>query len=206
MAMATSFHSLYLLTLSLWLSSVFSKTLFVEVPPGGEECFYEEYQKDETIDFLFAIKRGGQHDIEVKIYSPYNTLYAQKLGDKYDRFKKDVDTAGVYKLCFNNAMSRWTSKIVGIELLGPHRPEIMHYNKLTKKRHLNSMERTVYNIGAKLDSISQLQTLSTDMEQMFEDTIRSASEITSYVTILELFVVLVVYIYQIKTIRSWFKK
>lgn len=125
---------------------------------------------------------------------------------RYDRFKQQIDIEGTYRICFNNAMSRWTSKIVGIDLLGSHRPEIEHYNQLTKKRHLNTMERTIYNIGTKVDAIGRLQSLSLDMEETYEDTITSASNSASYITMIELFMVFVVYMYQIRTIRSWFKR
>lgn len=195
-----------LIILSLLFVSIWSKPVFIEVAPGGEECYYEEYTSEETMEFLYVVKRGGQHDIELKVYTPSNTLMIQKVGSKYDRFKQQVTQNGVYKICFNNGMSRWTSKIVGIDLLGSHRPEIEHYNQLTKKRHLNTMERTIYNIGAKIDAIGRLQSLSTDMEETYEDTVISASNAASYVTMLELSIVLIVYIYQIRTIRSWFKK
>ena len=195
-----------IIALSLWFVCLWSKPVFIEVAPGGEECYYEDYVKDETIEFLYVVKRGGQHDIELKIYTPFNTLLVQKVGSKYDRMKQKIDFNGTYKICFNNGMSRWTSKIVGIDLLGTHRPEIEHYNQLTKKRHLNTMERTIYNIGAKVDAIGRLQSLSNDMEETYEDTVLSANDIASYITMLELSVVLVVYIYQIRTIRSWFKK
>ena len=202
--MASSFISF--ITLSLCFVCLLSKPVFVEVAPGGEECYYEEYAADEMMEFLYVVKRGGQHDIELKIYTPTNNLLIQKVGSKYDRFKQKVDIQGTYKICFNNGMSRWTSKIVGIDLLGSHRPEIEHYNQLTKKRHLNTMERTIYNIGAKIDAIGRLQSLSSDMEETYEDTVISASNIASYITIIELSIVLCVYIYQIRTIRSWFKK
>eukprot|EP01083_Nonionella_stella_P128642 389870_1 len=98
----------FLIILSLLLSYVLSKPVFIEVAPGGEECYYEEYEKDETMEFLYVVKRGGQHDIELKIYTPYNNLLVQKVGSKYDRFKQQIDIAGTYKICFNNGMSRWT--------------------------------------------------------------------------------------------------
>lgn len=60
-----------------------SKPVFIEIAPGGEECYYEAYEKDETIEFLYVIKRGGSHDIELKVYTPYDSVLVQKVGTKY---------------------------------------------------------------------------------------------------------------------------
>ena len=194
-----------LLVILFLFSSIWSKPIFVDIPPRGEECYFEDYTRNETIEFLYVVKRGGDHDIELKIYSPNNALLTQKIGTRYDRFTQKIDSDGVYRICFNNHMSRFTSKLVGIDLLGTHRPQNVHYHQLMKKRNLNMMERSILNIGSRLDAIDRLQSLAVEMEETYEDAANHNSSLSSYTTMIELTIVLVVYLYQIKTIRSWFK-
>ena len=67
------------------------------------------------------------------------------------------------------------------------------------------MERSILNIGSRLDAIDRLQSLAVEMEETYEDAVNHNSSLASYTTMIELTIVLVVYLYQIKTIRSWFK-
>lgn len=63
----------YILLLCLWVTKVWSRAIFIEIPAGGEECYYEAYEKEEVMEFLVQIKRGGQHDIQIKVFSPYDS-------------------------------------------------------------------------------------------------------------------------------------
>lgn len=128
------------------------------------------------------------------------------MATKYHRYQLNIEFEGTYKICFNNGMSRFTPKLVGIDLLGSHRPQTVHYNQLMKKRHLNYMERTVLNIGRRLDAIGQLQELAVELEETYEDSVIASNNLSAYVSMVELSLVLIVYMYQIKTIRSWFKR
>ena len=131
-------------------------------------------------------------------------LIEEKVATKYHRYQLNIEYEGSYKICFNNGMSRFTPKMVGIDLLGSHRPQTVHYNQLMKKRHLNYMERTVLNIGRRLDAIGQLQELAVELEETYEDSVNASNSLAAYVSMVELSLVLIVYLYQIKTIRSWF--
>ena len=184
------------------------KPIFIEVGPGAKECFYEAYQPGEMMEFLYVVKKGGQHDIELMVYDPFNELIAQKIGSKYDRFRQQLSESvdGTYKICFNNAMSRWTAKTVGIDLLGSHRPQQPHYNQLTKQRHLNKMNNGVIKLSDRIDEIEQLQQISIDLDSTFFDMVKTNASNLSYFTLIQLFVVLAINVFQIRQIRAWFKK
>ena len=184
---------------------VICKPIYTEIPAGGEECFYEFYNAGEDIEFLYVIKRGGQHDIELKVFDPNNQLIAQKIATKYDRFQQKTTINGEYKICFNNGMSRWIVKLVGIDILGIKRPQIEHYNDLTKKRHLSLMERIMYNIEREIDKIDEQQQLSISIEQSYWNSVVNSSNLFSYITLFELGLLILINIYQIRKIRSWFK-
>lgn len=200
----TSILSIIILLMFTQMSN--SSPIFFDVPANGEQCFYEAYEVNESMEFLYVIKRGGEHDIELKIYNPFDDMIAQQIGIKYEKFSQIMTQSGVYKICFNNGMSHWTSKMVGIDILGDHRPPVSNYNELTHKRHLNTMEKTLMSIADNVDNIWMLVELGTDMEDVFWESVMNANSIFSYITLLEMCLLCIIYVYQIKQIRSWFSK
>ena len=199
---------LSLLLLLPLIGITYTKPVFVEVSPGGQECFFEEYGTGEMMEFLYVVKKGGQHDIELLVFDPSGDMIAQKMGSKYDRFRQQLSESieGTYKICFNNAMSRWTAKTVGIDLLGSHRPQQPHYNQLTKQRHLNKMNNGVIKLSDKIDEIDQIQEISKDLDATYWDTLQINANNLSYFTLIQLAAITIINVFQIKQIRAWFKK
>ncbi len=163
-------------------------------------------EKKTRIEFLYVVKRGGQADIELRVYDPLDKNLVTKLASKYDRFRENnLEKAGVYKICFNNGMSRWTSKIVGIDLLGSHRPQQAHYNHLAKQRHLGKMIDAVLNVADYVDEIEEYQEISRDMDDAFWSSVEANDSRYQYFTLIEVFLLFIINVWQIRSIRHWFR-
>ncbi|ETO00708.1 hypothetical protein RFI_36732 [Reticulomyxa filosa] len=182
------------------------KPLYVEVGPGKEECFYERYEVAEAIEFLYIVRRGGQHDIEIKLYDPADRVMEVKKTSKYDRFRyPSAPTTGVYKICFNNGMSRWTSKLAGIELLGNHKVDSEHYTNLAKQSNVGKIVDDIVNVGRKIEEIEEMQEVSIDMEEAFWEAVMAGNSTIAYMTMIEATILIFISIFQIRQIRMWFK-
>ncbi|ETO22938.1 hypothetical protein RFI_14251 [Reticulomyxa filosa] len=184
----------------------FAKPQFVEIWSGKEECFYEHYNTGEPIEFLYVVRHGGRHDIEMRLFDPMNRMIERRVTNKYDRYYLPSALAsGMYKICLNNAMSRWTNKVAGIELLGNHRMAIEHYNNLAKQRNLGKITDDVLQIVQQMDTVEDMQAVGMDVEEAFWEEIMSSSSTVAYMTMIEGTALFLTYVFQIRQIRLWFK-
>lgn len=103
---------IYFLVLVLLFIGAFGITMRIE--PRSEECFTETLDLGEAIEVRWSVQNGGLLDIEtlVKTFDKisFNKMYYE---GKQEGYHKIVPTApGPYSFCFNNRISRYTSKTV----------------------------------------------------------------------------------------------
>ncbi|XP_040573662.1 transmembrane emp24 domain-containing protein 1 [Lepeophtheirus salmonis] len=93
----------------------------VEIGAGKEECFYEQVNAGEIIEIDYQVVDGGSRnelDINFRIYRPNNGMILVSDFKKSDNaHRTSVDLSGDYKICFDNAYSRFANKIVFFELI-----------------------------------------------------------------------------------------
>lgn len=81
-----------------------------DLPPGKEECFFEDVHQGTNINGAFVVTQGGSHlDIDVSIFNPDGTQVYNVHREGEDRFSIKADKDGTYKFCFGNTVRRIVS-------------------------------------------------------------------------------------------------
>lgn len=79
-----------------------------DLPPGKEECFYEDVHQGTTINGAYAVTQGSHMDIDVRIYNPAEKQVYNAIREGEDKFMLKADMDGTYRFCFSNTVSlRW---------------------------------------------------------------------------------------------------
>ena len=157
---------------------------------------------------------GGLLDINYKLYDPYNQLLKEKLAffNRADNSANEAEgkidyttrVAGVYRICFDNSMSCWTSKTISF-VIGDQQQSIQQqHNENAKLSHLGPIVDHVIGIADKLDQIEQIQHHLRVREQSHRDSIEASNSRVAWLAILETVVLLTIAGVQIRTIMNWF--
>jgi len=95
----------------------FSTGIIVKVEPQSEQCFYEYVETGKTIEVSYGVIEGGQLDIEVKFFFGKQMLFSKLYfeGKEEGKLKFNCGSGGIYGVCFNNMMSRFTPKTIDFE-------------------------------------------------------------------------------------------
>lgn len=83
----------------------FARTIYAisfDLPPGTEECFFEDVHQGTTINGAFAVTQGSHMDIDVRIYAPDGTQIYNAKREGEDKFMLKADRDGTYRFCFSN--------------------------------------------------------------------------------------------------------
>lgn len=83
----------------------FARTIYAisfDLPPGREECFFEDVHQGTTINGAFAVTQGSHMDIDVRIYAPDDTQIYNAKREGEDKFMLKADRDGTYRFCFSN--------------------------------------------------------------------------------------------------------
>lgn len=82
-----------------------SSAINFDLPPGKEECFFEDVHQGTNINGAYVVTRGGSHlDIDVAIFNPDNTQVYNAKREGEDKFMLKADKDGTYKFCFSNSV------------------------------------------------------------------------------------------------------
>jgi hypothetical protein len=115
-----------------------------DVPPGKEDCFYEDVHTGTNINGVYAVTHGSHLDIDVRIFRPDGievyTANREGEGKFYIRAERD----GTYKFCFSNKMSMMSHKTVKLALTTG---EPLDISKLAKKESMDNVERWIVSIS-----------------------------------------------------------
>ncbi len=88
-----------------------AETLTFEVPNRDKFCFYEVFKSAEKYTFEYAVLRGGEVDIDVRVKAPGGAILYDQTKVKQAKFDFD-STIGEYEVCFSNEFSRFSHKVV----------------------------------------------------------------------------------------------
>lgn len=137
----------------------------IEVEPKAEECVYQILNKGDLFELEFEVVRGGLLDIEVIVKDPRESVMFRKLSFFNDKSVDEVEEEGyvsidatrdgVYSICFNNRMSRWTPKTVSFAV--PNNSHESGDKEIAKLEHLGPMVDSIIKITDMLDEVEQLQ-------------------------------------------------
>lgn len=126
--------SLLLVALALSLlpppSSAEFTSLSFQLEPQREECMYQDVPEGAEVEAMLVVFRGGKLDVKLRVESPAKTVLYEKLlfsniDDRSGAMLSTIvrkgtsfraDAAGVYAVCVDNRMARWTAKVMTLDL------------------------------------------------------------------------------------------
>lgn len=101
--------------LSILPSSVQGAALTTSVDPHSRSCFYAWVDKEgEKVGFYFAVQSGGSFDIEYAVLDPHEKVIVSGVKERQADLVFTGNSVGEYSFCFENSMSSFAVKIVGI--------------------------------------------------------------------------------------------
>lgn len=193
-------------------SAVWSwSALSLEVPPKSEECFYQDLKAQAVFEMDFEVIRGGLLDIEAVITAPNGDIVFRKLAffnspsdeenEAEGMVKFSCPITGLYSICFNNRMSRWTPKVVSFAL----RSEVKKTeSEVAKLEHLGPVVDSVISISEKIEEIEKLQHHLRVRETVHMDVQRSTNSRVLWYALAESVILIAVSGAQLYFVRSWF--
>jgi len=199
---------LYILWLS-FLASVSSSILTLQVEPNTKECFYEDLPQSTSVSMEFEVTRGGLLDVKLTILDPNNNVVFEKLAyfNKQDDEANEEEgkvtftstTAGVYQICFDNTMSRWTAKVISFRML-----EATKKAEPIKFDDLQLIVDSVIKISEELISIESLQHHMRIREQNHRDALETTNSRAQWMSVIESVLLIGITVFQLNYIRQWF--
>ena len=89
-----------------------------ELPDNEEFCFYQPYQESRRHVLEYNVLSGGNLDVDATLSSPNGLVLYSKQRESKDKHVFE-SSFGTFKVCFSNAFSSVTHKVIYFEL----RPE-----------------------------------------------------------------------------------
>lgn len=119
-----------LLSLFFQQSSCEFTTLSFQVEPQREDCVYQDVPAGAELEATAVVFRGGKLDVKLRVENPNKVVMYEKLlfsniddrtGELLSTIVRKgttfrVDVGGVYSICVDNRMARWTAKVLTLEI------------------------------------------------------------------------------------------
>eukprot|EP01111_Echinosteliopsis_oligospora_P011390 TRINITY_DN3753_c0_g3_i1.p1 TRINITY_DN3753_c0_g3~~TRINITY_DN3753_c0_g3_i1.p1 ORF type:complete len:211 (-),score=56.67 TRINITY_DN3753_c0_g3_i1:137-769(-) len=179
--------------------------LTLQVEPKTEECYFQQMEAGQSAAISYSVTRGGLLDIDVRIYDTRgNTIYQ---GLHYDtkmkgRQQLTAHENGVYKICFNNEMSRFTAKVVSFSVVVEQQQQ--KKEDVAKATDLTPMENSVVKVERTLQNIIAEQRRMRIREQVNRDTSESTNGRVQWWSIAETGLIVFMGVGQVFYLRRWF--
>jgi len=196
----------------LALSEVWSYELGFQIAPKEMQCFFEDLEASKTFFMQFGVVRGGLLDIKLRVKDPNENVITDRLAffnkkteqenEQEGRLEFVASTTGRHEICFDNTMSRWTSKVVSFYVdTTQHRSE-----EVAKLEHLGPVVDSVIKIADELDNIEKLQHYMRVREQSHRDASESTNARVQWLALLEWVLLIGMSFFQLRYIRNWFSE
>mmetsp|Transcript_14772 Transcript_14772/g.25328 ORF Transcript_14772/g.25328 Transcript_14772/m.25328 type:complete len:221 (-) Transcript_14772:39-701(-) len=208
-----------LLLLFCLLPACFAVLTF-QVEPKKKLCLYEELSPGQ-ITASWEVVRGGLLDANVKITGPNGELYYQELyfeGRGLPGYKTFLAaTAGVYTFCFDNEMSRWTPKVISVDIKAldepaKNKPDAGFADSnlppgaedLAKQEHITPLQQSISKISTALSKIESEQSYYRRREHRHRNTAERTCERVQWWSIYETSAIVLISLAQVFILRRWF--
>jgi hypothetical protein len=177
--------------------------LTVKIDAKGEQCFYETVKTENVkMQIQFQVASGGFLDIDFKLYNPKGEIVHQVHKESEGKFTFTAVETGDYKLCFSNAMSTLTPKVVTFtvhvgDLLDP---------QLTKIDQTDPIVRSILRLTEGLAEIQNEQKYLRMREHNHRDLAEETNDKIFYWSIVEILVLIVTSVAQVFILKRFFKE
>jgi len=212
-----SSSSIFLIALGLFLGVVVlsaspaqASHLTFEVAPKSSMCFYEDLVAGAPFQMSFEVLRGGLLDIRYQLFDPNRNVVRDYLAF-FNRPEEEANEAegkisitaaasGAYRFCFDNTMSRWTSKVVTFEVTTKR----SNKGEAAKLEHLGPMVDSVIKISDELDAIERAQKASRKREKNHFLHVQAVNSRIQWMVMFSTFLLIGLSLFSLMHIQKWF--
>ena len=121
---------LALAALATWRVRAEFVSLSFQVEPQREDCVFVDVPAGAELEAQAVVFRGGKLDIKLRVENPskvvtYEKLLFSNIDDRSGAMLSTIvrkgtsfraEQAGVYSVCLDNRMARWTAKVLTLDL------------------------------------------------------------------------------------------
>jgi len=184
-------------------SSSLVQAITVKIDAKAEQCFFESVSKENVkVQVQFQVASGGFLDIDFKMYGPKNDLVHQIDRETEGKFTLTAVDAGDYKLCFSNAMSTLTPKVVSFTV---HVGDVMDPH-LTKIDHSDPIVKSIMRLTEGLSEIQNEQKYLRMREHNHRDLAEETNDKILYWSIVEAIVLVIMSVVQVFVLKRFFRE
>jgi protein ERP2 len=121
-----------------------------EVGSGATQCYFQKLRQNAQFHMSFEVLRGADRNINVMVRKEDGTTFEEFQWINEGNLDRIIETTGVYSFCFDNSLSRFTSKLVYVYLLSYTEEDWRSYAKEMQDYHSE-----VENVSKSLELIDQ---------------------------------------------------
>lgn len=158
----------------------------------------------------FEVLRGGLLDIKLTMTNPAREIVDERvaffnrpeeaLNEIEGRYKYLPKTNGEYMFCFDNSMSRWTSKVVAFQV----RSQRANKSVQAKLQDLGPMVDSIIKIGDDLDAIEKLQMNARTREKNSSRTLAKVASRLQWFVLFSTAIIFGLSVFSLLHIQKWF--
>jgi hypothetical protein len=174
----------------------------VLIPAATEECFSEKVERGEKVFGSFNVFFGGSLDIDVRIYGPDGRIVFEDETMQEDSFSFIATISGSYKLCFSNAESTISSKMVSFNL---HVGNALAHVNAAKEEHLSPLEGSVIELSGAISGVLDEARYLVQRERFARNTNESTNARIMWWSVFEMIILISLSAWKIFYIRSLFE-
>eukprot|EP00298_Acanthocystis_sp_HF-20_P008788 c17898_g1_i2.p1 GENE.c17898_g1_i2~~c17898_g1_i2.p1 ORF type:complete len:202 (+),score=48.30 c17898_g1_i2:83-688(+) len=193
-----SLFSLSLFLLSLLSVSAIELTFWID--PQGNECFFEDIFKDDTVSGNFQVTAGGDMEVEFHILNPNGGVITHIDKAVEHDFEFLAETSGEYSFCFGNLKTYHDMKSITFELFSD-RPVM---NNVVDKNSMDDLHRKLEQLQHLVRDVQSSQRYLRNREKRHRSTTESTNTRVLWWSIIEAVAIVILSTFQVYYIKSFF--
>ncbi|KIW29763.1 uncharacterized protein PV07_05552 [Cladophialophora immunda] len=172
-------HSILLSLLALAVARVYSTALTYKLGANEKACFFSNVERaGAKVAFYFAVQSGGSFDIDYEVVGPNDKKIMGGEKERQGDFVFTAQTAGEYRVCFNNEMSTFADKMVDFEVAveDESKSALLPQKAGSTPEQTSALEDLVFKISGQLSTVSRMQKYFRTRENRNFSTVRSTEQ------------------------------
>ncbi|OAP61700.1 hypothetical protein AYL99_03903 [Fonsecaea erecta] len=172
-------YSILLSLLALAVARVYSTALTYKLAANEKACFFSNVNRPGAkVAFYFAVQSGGSFDIDYEVVGPNDKKIMSGEKERQGDFVFTAQTAGEYRVCFNNEMSTFADKMVDFEIAveDESKSALLPQKAGSTPEQTSALEDLVFKISGQLSTVSRMQKYFRTRENRNFSTVRSTEQ------------------------------
>ncbi|KIW68628.1 hypothetical protein PV04_04562 [Phialophora macrospora] len=199
--------SILLGLLALAVSSVHGTALTYKVAANEKACFFTDVQRPGAkVAFYFAVQSGGSFDIDYEVVGPNDKKIMTGEKERQGDFVFTAQTAGEYRVCFNNEMSTFADKMVDFEVAveDESKSALLPQKAGSSPEQHSALEDLIFKVSGQLSTVSRMQKYFRTRENRNFSTVRSTEQRIFNFSLIEVLMMVAMAGLQVAVVRFFF--